>query len=80
MIALICTFGDFHFAQQSVHFFDGQPAVGADCAINIIDLANIFSCSFIATSDVGKLYDDGSFEITGRMDNSDLRGCSLLVV
>ena len=49
-------------------------------AINIIDLANIYSCSFIATDDVGKVNDDGSFEITGRMDNSDLRGCSLLVV
>ncbi len=33
MIALICAFSDFHFAQQSVHFFDGQPAVGADCAM-----------------------------------------------
>ncbi len=49
-------------------------------AINIIDLANIYSCSFIATDDVGKVYENGSFEISGRMDNSDLRGCSLLVV
>lgn len=49
-------------------------------AINVIDLANIWSCSFIATDDVGKLYADGSFEVLGRMDNSDLRGCSLLVV
>ena len=48
--------------------------------INIIDLANIYSCSFIATDDVGKVYDDGSFEVLGRMDNSDLRGCSLMVV
>lgn len=48
--------------------------------INIIDLANIYSCSFIATDDVGKLYADGSFEILGRKDNSDLRGCSLLAV
>lgn len=48
--------------------------------INVIDLANIFSCSFIATDDVGKLYDDGSFEVLGRLDNSDLRGCSLLTV
>ncbi|HOZ95340.1 MAG TPA: acyl transferase [Niabella sp.] len=46
--------------------------------INIIDLANIYSCSFIATDDLGALYPDGSFEITGRLDNSDLRGCSLL--
>jgi len=48
--------------------------------INIIDLANIHSCCFIATDDVGKLYPDGSFEVLGRMDNSDLRGCSLMVV
>jgi hypothetical protein len=49
-------------------------------AINIIDLANVHSCSFIATDDVGKLYADGSFEVLGRMDGSDLRGCSLMVV
>ncbi|MCH5717197.1 hypothetical protein [Niabella hibiscisoli] len=48
--------------------------------INVIDLANIYSCSFIATDDLGVLYGDSHFEITGRMDNSDLRGCSLLVV
>lgn len=47
--------------------------------INAIDLANIYSCSFIATDDAGKLYPDGSFEVTGRVDNSDLRGCSLMV-
>lgn len=49
-------------------------------AINVIDLANIYSCSFIATDDAGKLYHDGSFEVLGRMDNSDLRGCSLMVL
>ena len=48
--------------------------------LNIIDLANRDSCSFIATDDVVKLYNDGSFEVLGRMDNSDIRGCSLLVV
>ncbi len=48
--------------------------------INIIDLANIYSCSFIATDDLGVLYPDGSFEVTGRRDNSDLRGCSLLAI
>ncbi len=46
--------------------------------INVIDLANIFSCSFIATDDAGKLKADGGFEVTGRVDNSDLRGCSLM--
>ncbi len=48
--------------------------------INVIDLANIYSCSFIATDDAGKLYDDGSFEVLGRTDGSDLRGCSLLTL
>ncbi len=47
--------------------------------INIIDLANIYSCSFIATDDAGKLNLDGSFEVVGRIDGSDLRGCSLMV-
>ncbi len=48
--------------------------------VNVIDLANIHSCSFIATDDAGKVYPDGSFEILGRVDGSDMRGCSLLVV
>lgn len=47
--------------------------------INIIDLANINSCSFIATQDLGKVYPDGSFEVLGRFDNSDIRGCNLLI-
>lgn len=49
-------------------------------AINIIDLANIHSCSFIATDDLGRLNLDGSFSVSGRMDSSDVRGCNLLVV
>ncbi|GGE27046.1 LuxE/PaaK family acyltransferase [Sphingobacterium cellulitidis] len=48
-------------------------------AINVIDLANYYSCSFIATQDLGKFHSDGSFEILGRFDNSDIRGCNLLV-
>ena len=47
-------------------------------AVNVIDLANIYSCSFIATDDAAKIYPDGTFEILGRLDNSDIRGCSLL--
>jgi len=47
--------------------------------INIIDLANINSCSFLATQDLGKVYADGSFEVLGRFDNSDIRGCNLLI-
>lgn len=48
--------------------------------LNIIDLANIYSCSFIATDDTGIVYNDGSFEVFGRLDNSDLRGCSLMTI
>ena len=47
--------------------------------INVIDLANKNSCSFIATQDLGRLYKDGSFEILGRFDNSDIRGCNLMI-
>jgi Acyl-protein synthetase, LuxE len=48
-------------------------------AFNIIDLANIHSCSFIATQDVGEVFADGSFTVNGRMDASDVRGCNMLV-
>ena len=51
---------------------------GITGGINIVDLANINSCSFIATSDLGRLRADGGFEVLGRFDNSDVRGCNLL--
>ena len=47
--------------------------------INIIDLANLYSCSFIATDDLGRMHTDGSFEVLGRFDAADVRGCSLMV-
>ncbi len=47
--------------------------------LNIIDLANVYSCSFIATDDIAEVYTDGSFRIFGRLDASDVRGCSLMV-
>ena len=47
--------------------------------INLIDLANIHSCSFIATQDLGRLHPDGKFEVLGRFDNADIRGCNLLI-
>lgn len=47
--------------------------------INVVDLANIHSCAFIATDDIGRLQADGSFEVLGRLDHSALRGCSLMV-
>ena len=48
--------------------------------INVIDLANINSCSFIATQDLGKIHNDDSFEILGRFDHSDIRGCNLMAL
>ena len=48
--------------------------------LNIIDLANKNSCSFIATQDLGKVYEDGSFSVIGRFDNSDIRGCNLMAL
>ena len=53
---------------------------GTRGAINIIDLANVHSCSFIATDDIGLVNEDGTFEILGRLDGSEMRGCSLLAV
>jgi hypothetical protein len=47
--------------------------------VNIIDLANMYSIAFIETEDMGRVYEDGSFEIIGRLDNSDVRGCNLMV-
>ena len=47
--------------------------------INVIDFANLNSCSFIATQDLGKLHVDGSFEVLGRFDHSDIRGCNLMI-
>lgn len=52
---------------------------GKTGAVNIIDLANRYSCSFIATQDLGKSFDNHQFQILGRIDHSDIRGCSLLV-
>ena len=53
---------------------------GKTGALNIIDLQNLNTCAFIETKDLGRVYDDGSFEVMGRMDNSDVRGCNLMVL
>ncbi|UOX35237.1 acyl transferase [Flavobacterium sediminilitoris] len=53
---------------------------GKTGGVNVIDLANINSCSFIATQDLGKKYPNHSFEVLGRFDNSDIRGCNLMVL
>ena len=57
-----------------------QPVKSERGIINIIDLANLYSCSFIATDDAGLLYQDGGFEVIGRIDSSDVRGCSLMAM
>ncbi len=53
---------------------------GKTGGVNVIDLANINSCSFIATQDLGKIHDNGNFEILGRFDYSDIRGCNLMIL
>ncbi|MDC6365476.1 MULTISPECIES: acyl transferase [Flavobacteriaceae] len=57
--------------------FQSQGKTGG---INVIDLANIYSCCFIATQDLGKNYTDGIFEVLGRFDHSDVRGCNLMAL
>ena len=47
-------------------------------ALNIIDLSNIYSCSFLASADMGEVFEDGSFTVSGRVETSQLRGCNLL--
>jgi len=55
-------------------------AIGKTGGINVIDLANVNSCSFIATQDLGRIHDSGMFEVIGRFDHSDIRGCNLMVL
>lgn len=69
---------------MDIHIRDTEDALsyidyGKTGGINVIDLANINSCSFIATQDLGKKYPNQSFEVLGRFDNSDIRGCNLMV-
>ena len=54
--------------------------LGKTGGINVIDLANLYSCSFIATQDLGKTFDDGTFEVLGRFNSSDIRGCNLMIL
>ncbi|MDX2249271.1 MAG: acyl transferase [Bacteroidia bacterium] len=53
--------------------------VGVSGRLHIVDLANVYSCAFIATDDIGKMYPDGTFEVLGRLDTAEMRGCSLMV-
>jgi hypothetical protein len=61
----------------ALHLEVDKPRTGA---LNIIDLANIHACSFIATEDVARLHPGGAFEVLGRMDHTDIRGCSLMAL
>ena len=64
------------------HIMVGTDAVSRSLTgvINVIDLANIYSCCFIATDDIGRLHANESFEVLGRLDSSDIRGCSLMAL
>ena len=59
---------------------DVSDEAGSAGGVNIIDLANYYSCSFIAAGDYGRLHEEGAFEISGRIDNTDIRGCNLMAL
>jgi hypothetical protein len=68
-----------HVTVRDIHdpfFFPGYGRTGVLC---VIDLANVDTVAYVATEDLGRVYPDGSFEVLGRMDGSDLRGCNLLI-
>jgi hypothetical protein len=67
-------------AYDPFEILDGGEKEPLSGAINVIDLANLYSCSFIETKDIGKLYPDKTFEVLGRLDYSDIRGCNLMVM
>ena len=64
---------------RDMHDPFSYPGDDKSGGINIIDLANIWSCSFISTQDIGKINPEGGFEVLGRFDHSDLRGCNLMI-
>lgn len=66
-------------ARDSEDPFQLMPKGKTGC-LNIIDLANVHSCSFIATDDLGAVQEDGRFTVTGRFDSSDVRGCNLMLL
>ena len=78
--------GDIFYLPPWMKVIAREPAdpfekgfVNRNGGLNVIDLANFHSISFIETEDAGKVFADGSFEVLGRLDNSDVRGCNLLV-
>ncbi len=66
------------FIISDIHLSSLPKKIGKTGRINIVDLANIDSCAFIATDDIGRAHPDGSYEILGRLDYADLRGCNLM--
>jgi hypothetical protein len=71
--------GEFRFKCPPWMKIISKGLLRETAGINVIDLANIQTVSFIETEDLGKVYPDGTFEVLGRMDNSDVRGCNLMI-
>lgn len=74
-------FQQHDFARITIHQLNDPLSLEKDCKtgiVNIIDLGNIDSCAFIETQDLGRIMENGAFEILGRIEQSDVRGCSLL--
>lgn len=63
---------------SDIHLNRLMKDTGQSGRLHIVDLANIHSCAFIATDDIGRLHEDGSFEVLGRLDTAEMRGCSLM--
>ena len=63
---------------RNVHDYMDTTEIGKTGILNVIDLANLYSCSFLTTADLGRVFADGSFEVLGRMDHAELRGCNLM--
>lgn len=63
---------------SDIHLPSLPKPIGQTGRINLIDLGNVDSCAFISTDDIGRMYPDGSFEVLGRLDYSEMRGCSLM--
>ena len=73
-------FGDRNLSKAGYTENPLEGVNGTTGGVNIIDLANLYSCSFIETQDLGRVHGGGSFEILGRFDTSDIRGCNLMML
>ena len=79
-VTYYCQGADQHGYIPTFSYYQVLQSTGPcdGCAENNRDLANLNSCSFIATQDLGRLYDERRFEVLGRFDDSDIRGCNLM--